>query len=392
MYKRLLASTALVAAGVVGVSAGAQAQTAPAAAPLSVTVGGYIEQFFGYVKNKDGVSQDLTQAADLLGITQQTTFAKPNKWFQNSDSEIWFNVKGTLANGITIGARVELEANTESDTIDESYTFIEGAFGRLELGSTDEAAGKTHVSVPGIGKAWSVEKGAAQDYLQRPANVRAGRSGNRFTGANGNEDSQNVSYYTPRFEGFQLGATYTAARIQDADLLANKTATRTSGMGAGLNFTRNFSGFNVEASAAYTTIDGLDNASTATDGTREKEKVYTGGLRLGYAGFQVGGAYKKLKYGSFSADTGKVWDIGLSYTFGPATVGVQYMKALNEGATGTVADDKFTHLNFGANYTLGPGVDLFGNIFSLKYKDESSTAVADNNKGSGAVAGLRLTF
>jgi len=389
MYKRLLASTALVAAGVVGVSVGAQAQTAPAAAPLSVTVGGYFEQYFGYGKNKDGVS--ATVASDALSAGSNTVLTKPTRWFQGNDAEIQFNVKGTLANGITVGARVELEANTEADTIDESYMFIEGAFGRLELGTTDEAAAKTHVSVPGIGKAWSVEKGTAQDHIVAPTAVVAGASQLRFTGVNGNEDQNNVSYYTPRFEGFQLGVTYTAGRHQDIDRPDDKTVTRNGAYAAGINFTRNFSGFNVEASAGASQAKALDNAAAGTAGA-DKEKAYAGGLRLGYAGFQVGGAYKKLKYGSNATNTGKVWDVGIAYTFGPATVGVQYMDAKGEGTVATTADDKFKHLNFGANYTLGPGVDLFGNIFSLKYTDESSTAAADNNKGSGAVAGLRLTF
>ena len=145
MYKRLLASTALVAAGVVGVTAGAQAQTAPAAAPLSVTLGGYFEQAMAYGKNKDGVVANVVSASDVYGTTAASTLAKPNRWHQSNDSEIWFNVKGTLANGITVGARVELEANSENDQIDESFMFIEGAFGRLELGSTDEAATKTRV-------------------------------------------------------------------------------------------------------------------------------------------------------------------------------------------------------------------------------------------------------
>jgi predicted porin len=393
MYKRLLASTALVAAGVVGVTAGAQAQTAPAAAPLSVTVGGYHEQAFGYAKNKDGVIANLTGGTgntDILGTTAASTLTKPNRWHQSNDSEIWFNVKGTLANGITVGARVELEGNTESDTIDESYMFIEGAFGRLEIGSTDEAAAKTHVSVPAIGKAWGVEKGTAQDFIVAPAAVTAGSGQNRFTGANGNEDMNNVSYYTPRFEGFQAGATFTANRTQDVNRPTDNTVIRNGAWAVGLNFTRAFGGLNVEASAAYTQADKLDNSVINTAGNDE-EKVMTGGLRLGYAGFQVGGAYKSLDYGTNSASTGNVWDIGLAYTFGPATVGVQYMKAEAGGGT-TAGDDKFKHLNFGANYTLGPGVDLFGNIFSLKYTDETSTAAADNNKGSGAIAGVRLTF
>jgi len=389
MYKRLLASTALVAAGVVGVSAGAQAQTAPAAAPLSVTVGGYIEQYFGYGKNKDGVQGTL--ASDALSAGTATVLAKPTRWFQGNDAEVWFNVKGTLANGITVGARIELEGNTEADTIDESYMFIEGAFGRLELGTTDEAGAKTHVSSPGIGKAWGVGKSTAQDHIIVPTNVAAGSGQLRFTGVNGNEDQNNVSYYTPRFAGFQLGATYTAGRHQDIDRPDDKAVTRTGAWAAGLNFTRNFSGFNVEASAAYSHADSLDNAAAGTAGG-DDEKAYAAGLRLGYAGFELGGAYKKLKFGSFSANTGKVWEVGGAYTFGPAKVGLQYMSAKGEGSTAIAADDKYRMINFGANYTLGPGVDLFGNIFSLKYTDESSSAAADNNKGAGAVAGLRLTF
>ena len=392
MYKRLLASTALVAAGVVGVTAGAQAQTAPAAAPLSVTLGGYFEQAMAYGKNKDGVVANLVSASDVYGTTGTSTLAKPNRWHQHNDSEIWFNVKGTLANGITVGARVELEANSENDQIDESFMFIEGAFGRLELGSTDEAATKTRVSVPDVGKAWGIEKSTFQDFIVAPANMSAGASQLRFTGVNGNEDQNNISYYTPRFEGFQLGVTYTANRTQDLNRPTDNTATRHDAWSGGLNFTRAFGGFNVEASAAYSFAKKLDNNAGNVTGLNEDEKAYAGGLRLGYAGFQVGGAYKKLKYGGFSANTGKVWDVGAAYTFGPATVGVQYMKALAEGLTATAADDKYTNLSILANYTLGPGVDLFGAVGFLKYTDEASTTAADNNKGTGAVVGVRLTF
>ena len=392
MYKRLLASTALVAAGVVGVTAGAQAQTAPAAAPLSVTLGGYYEQGMVYGKNKDNVQANLVSASDIYGTSAVTTLVKPNRWHNHNDSEIYFNVKGMLANGITIGATVQLEANSENDQIDESWMYIEGAFGRLEIGSTDEAASKTHVSVPAIGKAWGVEKSAFQAFIVAPANVTAGSSALRFSGANANEDQNNISYYTPRFEGFQLGVTFTGNRTQDINRVTDNTATRNGAWSGGLNFTRAFGGLNVEASVGTSIAKSLELNAGNTAGGADDEKIYTGGLRLGYAGFQVGGAYKRMKLGSFAANTGKVWDVGAAYTFGPATVGVQYMKALGEGATSIAADDKYTILNFGANYTLGPGVDLFGNIGVLKYTDESSTTAADNNKGTGAVVGVRLTF
>jgi hypothetical protein len=392
MYKRLLASTALVAAGVVGVTAGAQAQTAPAAAPLSITVGGYHEQAMAYGKNKDGVIANLLTAADVLGTTATQTLAKPNRWMQYNDTEIWFSAKGTLANGITIGARVELEANTERDLIDESFMFIEGAFGRLELGSTDEAAHKTHVSVPGVGKAWGVEGSAFTTVIVAPAAVSAGGTQLNRTNLETNSDMNNISYYTPRFEGFQLGVTYTANRTEDLNRPTDNTATRHDAWSGGLNFTRVFGDLRVEASAGTSFAKKLDNSAGNTAGAADDEKAYSGGLRLGYAGFQVGGAYKKLKFGNFSANTGKIWDVGAAYTFGPASVGVHYLKSIAEGATNVAADDKYTNLSILANYTLGPGVDLFGAVGFLKYTDESSTAAADNNKGTGAVVGVRLTF
>ncbi|MFM8534457.1 MAG: porin, partial [Acidimicrobiia bacterium] len=242
------------------------------------------------------------------------------------------------------------------------------------------------------GKAWGIEKSSFQGFIVVPANSAAGNSQLRFTGVNGNEDQNNISYYTPRFEGFQLGVTFTPNRTQDVNRPTDNTATRHDAWSGGLNFTRAFGGLSVEASAAYSLAKKLDSNAANTTGTNEAEKAYAGGMRLGYAGFQVGGAYKRLKYGQYASNTGKVWDLGVAYTFGPATVGVQYMKALGEGSTATAADDKYTNLSILANYTLGPGVDLFGGIAAIKYKDESSTAAADNNKATAGVIGVRLTF
>jgi predicted porin len=386
MYKRLLASTALVAAGMVGASA-VQAQTAPASQPLQVTVGGYFEQTFGYAKNKDGVTASLGNRGDVLGPATATTISKPNKWAQFNDSEIWFNVKGTLANGITVGARVELEANTERDTIDESFLFVEGAFGRIDMGSTDAASFKTHVSVPSIGKAYTVEQSTANDWIYGPVNVSTSTSSRTSTA---NSDNNIISYYTPRFAGLQVGATYAPSATQDIDNIADKTTTRTGIWSVGANFTRAFGAVNLEASLGWEHSDSLDTAAANTAGGDDIDE-YTAGLRVGFAGFSVGGGYKKTDSGVNTND-GDIWSVGLSYTFGPATVGIQYLSDKVQGVTTNAADDKHKLALIGGNYTLGPGVDLFANVFNQKWTDESSTAAADNNKGTGAIAGLRLTF
>lgn len=386
MYKRLLASTALVAAGMVGASA-VQAQTAPAAQPLQVTVGGYFEQTFGYADNKDNVNSGLANRADPHGATGATTIAKPTKWGQFNDSEIWFNVKGTLANGITIGARVELEANSERDQIDESFLFVEGAFGRVEMGATDASSYKTHVSVPGIGKAYSVEQSTANDWIYGPTAVSTS-SGSR-TSTLTSADQNKISYYTPRFEGLQVGATYTPSAIEDVDVIGDQNGVRTGVWAIGANFTRAFGGVNVEASLGWEHADSIDGAATTSANASDIDE-YTAGLRVGFAGFVVGGGYKNTDAGN-GANDGDIWSIGLSYTFGPATVGIQYLSDKVQGVTGG-GEDKHKLALIGGNYTLGPGVDLFANVFHNKWQDESSTAAADNNKGAGAIAGLRLTF
>jgi len=110
MYK-LLATSALVAAGLWATADAAMAQAK--VAPISVVVGGYHQQNFGFATNKKNVT----------GLP-----ATPNSMLQYSDSEVWFGGRTTLANGITVGFDVQLEGNTSGDQIDESYLFVDGAF------------------------------------------------------------------------------------------------------------------------------------------------------------------------------------------------------------------------------------------------------------------------
>jgi hypothetical protein len=44
-----------------------------------------------------------------------------------------------LDNGLTVGARVELEGQTSSDQIDAVYAYFSGGFGEIRFGDTGEA-------------------------------------------------------------------------------------------------------------------------------------------------------------------------------------------------------------------------------------------------------------
>src|SRR5690606_18861891 len=111
MKKTLLASTALVAVA-------ALAAPASAAEKINVSVGGYMQQWFGWAEN-DSPAED--------GFDQK------------NDTEIHFKGSTLLDNGLEVGIQVELEGQTEGDQIDESYLWVEGGFGRLVMGKENGA-------------------------------------------------------------------------------------------------------------------------------------------------------------------------------------------------------------------------------------------------------------
>jgi outer membrane protein OmpU len=390
MYK-LLATSALVAAGLWGTTDAAFAQAK--VAPISVVVGGYMEQTFGYARNKNNVNYG-TNGGGLGAPTN-----KPNRFSQQSDAEIFFGGRTTLANGITIGFDVQLEANTSTDQIDESYLFIDGAFGRLVIGSENAADYIMNYSIPGVGRSFGALESAALSYIVRPTNVTildtvqsgkaSGGGGNAFP-ATGN-DQQRVTYFTPRFFGFQGGLSYTPnVNLEDTNGFADKLDNRANAWHGAVNFTNTFGGFRLNAMAGMSYYPKISGAASTTVGGQSIKDI-SAGLQVGFGGFLVGGGYRNLDNKN-AAEDGYAWGLGATWTGGPFAIGANYLTSKVEGASaGVAADDKFRQIMLSAAYTMGPGVDLIGSVFHIKYTDEGG-ANADKNSGVGVVTGIRLTF
>src|SRR6185312_18781 len=194
---------------------------------------------------------------------------KPVSVQVNNDSEIWFQGKTTLANGISVALRVELEANTESDQIDESFGIVEGAFGRIEIGSTDNAAYKMSIHAPDA--ALGIATGGVMGYV---SNLMANPTGSSILDTPFNttlprmtdNDSEKVSYYTPRFEGFQLGVSYIPELTQDRGGIAGVRFNQNTyhhAFAAGLNFTRAFGPIDIAASGGYVHLTTPDSSGVS---------------------------------------------------------------------------------------------------------------------------------
>ena len=344
----LLATTALAAAQFGAI--------APAAAQnWDMTVGGFMSQYFGY-------AEGARRGDD--GFDQKT------------DAEIEFTPKITLDNGLEIGVNVQLEAQTEDDQIDQQFAYVEGSFGRIELGSNDNAPATMSIGVPSAGI--GLDDGDTGDWLGA-INSDLIITTPSFTIED--DSSEQVTYYTPRFAGFQLGASYVPQLNQDLDGVSGANAprendgVRDNAFGIAANFERDFNEVSFGASAGYMTYGDDDAAVGPTP------EDYGFGLSIGYAGFTLAGAYNRLE--DSSAGDLENFGVGLLYETGPLALSLGYIRGRDKSSSAD--SDAF---EFGASYALGPGVSA---VYSFYYVNQES-AFGSDLEGAAAIGGLALSF
>ena len=196
MKKLLLGSTALVVGGLM-------AAPAMAADPIKLGVGGY----YTFYAIAGGI--DSTYAYD--GTSTQY---KGLSFIQ--EGEIHFIGQTKLDNGTTVGLTVELEgwnpsAATANSQIDEAFLFAFGDWGRVEFGSRDPATYRMYYGTPsaliGFG---AVQHNTNFSWANSSviANNKAWFHATTQTIAGQVQDALGINYFTPRFQGLQIGAGY----------------------------------------------------------------------------------------------------------------------------------------------------------------------------------------
>jgi predicted porin len=376
MKKILYGSTALVAAG-------AMAAT-PAAAEEGVKLGlgGYYNTFF-WVGDYDESTNDPRNLNDT-GL-----FA---------DGEVHFKGKTTLDNGITFGVQIELEAYESGDQIDENYAFIEGSFGRLVIGGENTAAymmqyGAPFVGVP-LNSGWITSFVPPPQALTTPtgtATTTAVTTGFRTPALSTYVDLANddhaLNYFSPRFSGFQVGASYVPAATINGEgknfpVQADKNTELHDMISVGANFVESFGGFDVAVAGGYRI------AQDDTGGNDDPQQI-SAGLNLGFAGFTVGGSIAVED--SDRATDGTAWDVGATYSTGPWAVGLTYFHSEVSGTAspGSGGDDELDAAQAGISYAVGPGITASGNVL---WADWDGRAAGANADGMGAVFGMKIGF
>jgi hypothetical protein len=348
--------------------ASAVASPAIAADRLQVAVGGEFTQYFGYADN------DNVGGGDFTGLDVK------------SDGTVVFGGDFTLDTGLQVGVEVGLKSETaQGEQIDGSHLWLEQGFGRLEIGSRDSAAALMQYSAPDVG--FGVNDSDISDWIVNPS---GGDGDSAFQSTYlylGEDQATKISYFTPRFEGFQLGVSYIPEFERDVndqpagDLYRN-------GVAVGVNYVQTLGEVEVALAAGYLRADKPDGSTGIDDA-----EGYSVGGNIGYAGFTFGASYADTK-GNGSAGTdpavsfdGRGYDVGVAYAFDAFQVSLSYYngKVADSAAAG---DSKHETVMVSGSYEVGPGVSLLASVFRSRFQADSGT----DNDGWAAVTGITLSF
>ncbi len=390
MKKILLGTTALLGAATL-------ANAALANTP-KITVGGFADFQAGYV------DQDNDQGRD---------------YSFRSDTEISFKVAGKSDAGLGYGAEIWLEADTSRDADDQGFNasktflYMDGMWGRVEMGSNVGADATMKIDASSIARATGGIDGDFYYFLNSSFATGGGVpvTGVRFIakpdlpvnygfGPFGNEQIENVNkltYYTPRWAGFQAGISYAVdtnngngntdigfSRGQNVSLNDGNDRDAENILAGGINWEGKFNNVGLGLSAT-----GEIGDAEAT--TSEDLRAWNVGGKAMFMGVTVAASYGDWGDSlqpTGSGDDSSYWTAGAAYEFGPFGVSVSY---LDSELDTTVGSSDFSNLVFGADYKLAPGLTPYAEVALFDMEPAAGLGVADDD-GTVVLVGTQLNF
>lgn len=408
MKKVLLGSTALVAAGVL---AGA-ATPARAAEPIQLSLGGYYDAFLAI-----RAQSDVDNAGPGVGESRVGNDEEIRHFDVQQEGEVWFVGETTLDNGIRVGVNIQLEAYTTGDQIDEHYVFFSGNFGRINFGAENAAPYLQHIGAPSPVVGHSLDSPNIWTMV--------GTSGNDANGAppgsplttpvNITSDANKITYFTPRFSGFEFGFSYTPDTTDGNGRSGSpvlKSDTNDVGqenvIEVGVNFARSFGSVDFAWSFGYGHgfVEGDGTAGVAcrpndavdARGTpvcivdpdnQQGRDVLATGFNVGIGGWTVGGAFRWDDQGMEGDNREWAAVGGVTYGAGPWLVGGMIGYTEDEDGGGANDTDSIISAMLGGTYTLGPGVRVAGGIEAWRGEGDDGN---ENFDGIAFTMGTRLSF
>ncbi len=421
MKKILLGTTTLI--GAASLFAGAALAETP-----KVTIGGYENFEVGIVS--DDLNSRATSYAATHGTGNPATQLSERPQAFRNDTQVDFKIDGKSDAGLGYGGEIDLLADTTTDVqgrgfnASKTFIYMDGMWGRTEMGSNVGADGTMKVDAGTIARAtggingdWSYFANASAQFVAMAALPLAygnlyeggtpGTPTNNFTGDHNEENLIKVTYYTPRFAGFQVGVSYLPDQSNTGQGVVGTNVfpsgpNRTKG-NAGLSDNIWTGGINYDNKFGDV---GVTLAATGEHGqsqlhTYDNLSAWNAGAKLAYMGFSVAGSYGS--WGSSNmlktdhSNNSRYWDVGGAYEYGPFGVSLTYLDSRFDcgSVTGTHSfctaggDNNFRNTSLGADYKLAPGLTPYAEV---SWYDQDAVGTINDNKGYVGIVGTQLNF
>lgn len=386
MKKILLGTSALI--GAAGFFAGAALAEAP-----KITVGGFADFQAGFI------SEDLD--ANRRG-----------RGFRN-DTEINFNIDGKSDNGLGYGAVIDLEADVTGDTDNQglnssrTYVYLEGGWGRVEMGSNTGAEGTLKVDASNIARATGGIDGDFTYFVNRAfgSTVISPRFlitpdlplayGNGALGDESTDNVNKITYYSPRWSGFQFGASYapdSVDRGQTVTQADNSAGQSEDNISVGLNYQGQWDqiGFAGAVTGSWgeaenaPTICGFVSCTTPTEDLR----AWNIGGKLSYLGWSFAASYGDLDDSLNTKNSeADYYTLGAAYEWGVFGASLTWLDS--EVEVPGLADNEFDNLSLGIDYKLAEGLTPYAEV---SFFDFDAPGTVNDNDGTVFIVGTELAF
>ncbi len=289
------------------------------------------------------------------------------------DTEVHFGGETTLDNGLTVGAHIETTADGgDSFGIDESYIYMAGSWGRVNVGKEDGASYLLQVAAP---SADDNIDGVRQTINPYTLTSTYG-TGNLDYANDLSRAGDKVTYLSPIMNGLQVGASYTVDNTS-AGSGANRTTDGNAGYTEGaVRYEGMLSNIGLIAGAGYT-------AST------EGERNWNVGIDTDIGAFGLGAVYSKYTADDYALTgfegTNDGYVLGADYTTGAFKLGASFATLNAEVNNVEILDAN--RYSAGVVYSYGPGMTFRG---SVGYLDGDFAGVGEDE--TVATVGTQINF
>ena len=366
MRKQLLAGTALVAATML-VAGGAVAADKKMMKP-SISVNGYFDAIVGGVLDETHETGGADVAVDTSALDVK------------SDTEVHFNGRATLDNGMKIHARWEFEGQEQGsravagDWNDEYFLSVSGSFGKIILGGTAGAGVKM---LTGLSGSWATGVGDTLNFDSDDwIGSAAGSFGTLQHARLDTGDGDKMTYISPKFGGFQIGGSYVPTRGAEDNGRINAETTSHDGFEGAASYSGKFGDVGFGIGAGMTTQQGANNGGEDSQDWLVAGKISFGG------GFTLAAVHKQTD--DPVAARGAVTDVG-----------VRFVQGMNRfslvGSHGEMEDTQAFYSTVMGSYArvLGPGVSTHINL--IWNSSESADGMTERG-GTAMNTALKVVF